>query len=214
LGAGVGTDKEFAEITRFRYAILAQEFPRQSNLERFSRIRNGGSDKVTEIDLVYREIEEEVLVTDEQGTRKVKQTRTEPVPSIKGEEYDLVVVATGYKDTTEQWLQDSQLQALSAGSERVRNALSPSDESSRLTAGDIVQLPEGFNIKTLQILANVDNEEGDPAYKVLVTNSDGQAKVIDVDAYASFDPEADVRCQTCAAQVHFRARRRGERFWQ
>ena len=201
LGAGVGTDKEFAEITRFRYAILAQEFPRQSNLERFSRIRNGGSDKVTEIDLVYREIEEEVLVTDEQGTRKVKQTRTEPVPSIKGEEYDLVVVATGYKDTTEQWLQDSQLQALSAGSERVRNALSPSDESSRLTAGDIVQLPEGFNIKTLQILANVDNEEGDPAYKVLVTKSDGQAKVIDVDAYASFDPDRRSLSDLCGPSV-------------
>ena len=54
LGAGVVTDRGFIDITRPRYGILAQEYPRQSNFERFSRIRNGGSDKVTEIDLVDR----------------------------------------------------------------------------------------------------------------------------------------------------------------
>lgn len=126
-GQSSRTDRQFLENNRLRYGQLALELSRNANRDRANRIESFDF-KVSSIDI---------------GEDSKK-------PLIDGNDYDLVIIATGFEAKGEEWLKDKLRTPLRVSDERVQSVLKGLDAS--LGTGDTIVFPEGYNLKQLQIL--------------------------------------------------------------
>lgn len=157
------TDEDFVSNNRLRYAQLGLEFPREADERRATRI-TGDSDDVESIEL------------NDDGTKAV----IDDVQDLG--EYDLVVITTGFKNRSEQWLEESFVTPLEATSTVVQEAIDPAKPETVLEAGAVIDFPLGFNIQRAQILGVMKDEADQPVYKISFQTNSGDTVVGDLAA--------------------------------
>lgn len=155
-GQTSNNDRAFIERTRLRYGQLALELPRRQNNLRASRVESF-------------EVKPANLSLVDDGKVRVSDT---------GNVYDLVVIATGFENNGQKWLEDKLKQPLLVDSERVQEALD-SENPISLDSGDIVVFPVGYNIAELHILRKQSSRfvPDVTQYTVSITTQDGKTSI-------------------------------------
>lgn len=174
-GQNAQDNVDFLQNTRARYAQIGLEFPRNENQERAYRIRPTEEEA--------RNIQ---LQTDENG---VTQAMINDLPTDGM--YDLVVVATGFEDNGQKWIEQRLRQPVRVDDIRVQKAIDPKSPEP-LDTGEIIAFPKGFNIEQLQVLHKEDAADRDGTiYTVSITTNDGITSIGTV--YQGSSPAAPFR---------------------